>query len=310
MLWTNSDNCATIKVVYFKKRKREVKKMGKHILMSLLLFTFALLIFCPSVTQGQERQNGRISVPSTIIINTAFIGGAPPPNTAGGGDLIEIVNAAARMWESAYYAPITITLNFGWAPVGDAGTHTLIEQGGYPNREITGLILFDNSGSVSFYLDPTPDSNEEYKRRTEEYQDLGGGFVNVARIFSSPTGDAIGHVDLLSVALHEMGHAMGMCAANTAFVEAAREGVIRISDDLPFAGTVIPLATNNAGVTSHIDVEKVAYGSVMQGIGGDERRIPSELDILANAEISGFSVYPTCSIGRSTSCPILPLRRR
>jgi hypothetical protein len=231
----------------------------------------------------------QVSQASALIVNTSFIGGNPPANAVGGGNLMDIVNAAARMWESSYSDPITINLHFGWAPVGDAGIHTLVEQGGSPNREITGLILFDNSGAAHFYLDPTPNSNEEYRRRTEEYQDLGGGLVNVARLYSSPTGEAVGRIDLLSVALHEIGHAFGMCAANTAFILTAKQGAVQISGDLAYAGTVIPLAKNRAGVTSHFDALLVTYGSVMAGVSSDERRIPSELDILANAQISGLT---------------------
>jgi hypothetical protein len=83
---------------------------------------------------------------------------------------------------------------------------------------------------------------------------------------------------------------MGMCAANAAFVADARQGVLKITEDLPYAGTIIPLATNRAGVTSHFDALQVTYGSLMSGIGADERRLPSALDVLANAQVSGFTL--------------------
>jgi hypothetical protein len=230
-----------------------------------------------------------------FTINLQSIGGNLPANAAGEGNLDEIVKAAAHIWESVYTDSVSITLYYGWAPIGDAGNHTLLTQGDVPNRELYGRILFDNSGSTPFYLDPTPYSNEEYLRFTEESQNLGGGYLNVARVYGHPVGAAAGHVDLLSVVLHEIGHALGLSSANTSFVERSGSGVIDILGSFPYKGTMVPLAYNNFGIVPHIDPIEVVYGSVMAGVNGDERRIPSELDILANAQISGFTIlnlYP------------------
>jgi hypothetical protein len=227
---------------------------------------------------------------SAVTIVATNTGGQAPPNAVGGGDLDSIFNAAAKKWEMAYGDDFVLHLYYGWAPTGSAGTHTLLEIGDDPAREIVGTIMFDNSGAVSFYLDPTPHSDEEYGRFTEEFQDLGGGFVNVARVFSGPRGIAQGRCDLFSVALHEIGHSLGIGVSHPGFLRQGSNGTIKLARSRPYAGTVIPLASNNSGVTSHFDATQVAYGSLMTGVGAEERRLPSALDILVNAQISGFQI--------------------
>lgn len=227
---------------------------------------------------------------SAVTIETHFIGGRGPSNAVGGGNLNDIVRAAAHMWEAAYADPVTLTIYYGWGPSTDAGTHTLLTQGYSPNREVSGLIIFDNSGSTRFYLDPTPYTNEEYRGRTDEYQDLGGGLMNVARIFRTPTDEAAANLDLFSVALHEIGHALGMSTANLSFTNQCARGLLIISRRLPFSGAEIPISYNNFGIVSHFDALEITYGSVMTGINAGERRVLSGLDIIANAQLSGFTI--------------------
>jgi hypothetical protein len=231
-----------------------------------------------------------LSQASAMTIETRFIGGAAPANAAGKGNLTDIVNTAARMWESVYADKVTLTLYYGWDSIGSAGTHTAAGMSPDKSREISGVIVVDNSGATKFYLDPTPASNEEYMRSKEEFQNFGGGVINVARIFSQPIGDAIGRVDLFSVILHEMGHAMGMSLANQSFIAQSSTGNLKLGANFAYTGTLAPLARNNAGIIPHFDAMVVRYGTLMSGINSDERRIPSELDILANAQVSGYAI--------------------
>jgi hypothetical protein len=145
-------------------REVATMKLDKTFLIAVMLF---ILMSCSSIF--------------ALTIETQFIGGAAPRNAVGGGNLTDLVNAAARIWESSYSDPSVLTIYYGWgSSTSEAATHTLLTQGGNPNRESAGMILFDNSGNTVFFLDPTPYLNEEYQGKTEEYQTFGGKEINVA----------------------------------------------------------------------------------------------------------------------------------
>ena len=241
---------------------------------------------------------------SGLTIVRDFIGGEQGHSDSGTGNLHDIFNAAADIWESIILDDHVVTLHYGWAGNG-GGEHFLNAQGGTPNRETEGTILFNNDDVVGhhhFYLDPTPRRSEEYPRYLQVFQDMGAGPVNVTRLYEGGTG-AAGLEDLLSIALHEIGHALGMSLANTSFISECADGNIAITSPRPFAGSLIPMASNVGGVTSHIDSD-VAGRLIMAGQSSGERVFPTVLDILALAQLSQFEklnleILPPLAIARS-----------
>jgi PEP-CTERM motif len=242
------------------------------------LSVFALVLWTPICT-------------SAITVQGQFLGGQSLGPTFGGGNIDTIFRAAASAWEQAIRDDFTVTLNYGWGS-SPGGTHQLLVQGGSPNRELVGEIrvnaqVFNDGSFVQLFLDPTPFTNEEFTTFFERTQDFGGGTVNVERRYSGADGISVPlFQDLFSIMAHEIGHGLGISNANTSFITEAADVNITVTGPLPFAGTIIPLATNNLGVTSHFDSS--ITGPVMTGLFFNDRQLPSDLDVLANVQLSGF----------------------
>jgi hypothetical protein len=211
-----------------------------------------------------------------------------PTNAVGEGNLEAVFNHAADIWETLILDNYTVNISFAWVDLKEIGVQALavspVFDSSIPPKN--NIIGFNNNILGTWFIDPTPRQNEEHQKSEKIFADLGGGVLDIGQVYSNSSSISRNKYDLLSVAIHEIGHSLGFISAVPSFNVPGNPNLtfpsIKIDSGLPFTNTVIPTTPVGGG---HINLPTALMFPFIEP---GERKYPSTVDLLAIAQVSNF----------------------
>ena len=213
-------------------------------------------------------------------------------------ELTSLMQTAAGIWEDIIEDPHTLDITYQWGDLEDTTIglceYTWPSGSNRPHQATITADTHQGSGGAArdWFFDPTPLDNEEFGMSFSYYRDTSPANQTAWYNGSPPdflemqysgtatagvAGDPISNHDLLTVMLHEIGHAVG--------VPGSTAGLSDGDYDVPsvlVGGNVMAVIDDDG----HLLNDETCMAAVSQ-LG--ERRLPSATDVLAAASTAGWS---------------------
>jgi len=197
----------------------------------------------------------------------------------------------------------TITINYWWDDLANlGGIHSLVsETGGNNSRETEANLRFDTrigSGGAfkQYFFDSTPLQDEEFTmaqvlygtglKPSQKTQFFNGAVPSLLEVgytgTAIPGGAADGLRDILSLAFHETGHALGMSASNDATVFQTQDGDYDFNPNFVAGNNMAAnILFTGTDVLGHLDD---TFSVMFPGLSlSSARTLPSATDIFSMA---------------------------